>query len=366
MRIGIVTIAESMNYGQRLQNYAVEQILLSLGHKPETIMNGGLSLLCPAKQRLILKLNILLRRGLYNTGRRALSFDKFIRRRMHFSKDMYPDGDFTSYDMLVLGSDQLWNVCNPWIDAHKDFFFAQFFPPERCVAFSASLGTNDFSDEQLRYITEKVDAMKAVSVREQSGADLLRQHCKRPIEVTADPVLLLSAEKWRSVARRPSFLKKDEPYLLTYFIGDVPQKTETFIRRVAEALSLRVISLQGVVYDKRFSDLYFGVGPEEFLYLMAHSTLTLTDSFHACAFSCIFKRPFRWFSRTDRASTNARMENVFSMFSIGDWAVGDTEESAEHCLECSFDAVDDVLAREKEHALDYLRRALTRGGDEDA
>ena len=39
MRIGISTIIDYYNYGNRLQNYALQQILEEMGHEVETIRN---------------------------------------------------------------------------------------------------------------------------------------------------------------------------------------------------------------------------------------------------------------------------------------------------------------------------------------
>ena len=37
MKIGIITITEGANYGNRLQNYAMQELLKSLGYECETI-----------------------------------------------------------------------------------------------------------------------------------------------------------------------------------------------------------------------------------------------------------------------------------------------------------------------------------------
>lgn len=366
MRIGIVTIAESMNYGQRLQNYALEQALISLGHKPETILKKELNPLCSYRQRLIMHLNILIKRGRYNSGKRALSFDRFIRKKMHISKNMFPNGDFSDYDFVVCGSDQIWNIADGLREKYKEFYFAQFIEPEKRVAFSASLGTSALTHEQLRYVAAKADEMKAVSVRERSSVLLLQPLCRNKIEATIDPVFLLTPSQWRSIAHKPVFVSKGEKYILTYFLSTLLPRTEAFIQRIADSLGLRVINLYNITLKEGFNDQWFGVGPEEFVYLMANSTLTITDSFHAVAFSSIFHRPMRWFPKVGLESTSIRMLNLFSVFSIADWAVGDSEEPADHCLFCNYETVDQVIEQERKHALDYLQKALTKGDGDHA
>ena len=39
MKVGIVTITELDNFGNRLQNYALQEVLKGLGHTVETIPN---------------------------------------------------------------------------------------------------------------------------------------------------------------------------------------------------------------------------------------------------------------------------------------------------------------------------------------
>ena len=38
-RVGIVTINDDTNYGNRLQNFALQEAIRSLGHEPETLVN---------------------------------------------------------------------------------------------------------------------------------------------------------------------------------------------------------------------------------------------------------------------------------------------------------------------------------------
>ena len=358
MHVGIVTIANRMNYGQRLQNYAVEQIISELGHIPETIMMGSSIFLTP-RQRAVLRCNILFKRGLYKTGKRALLFDRFQRRQMHFSKDVFPDGDFDRYDCIVCGSDQLWNFSYSYLEEHKDFYFATFFPSSKPrIAFSASLGTDHLTDEQMRYIAGQVNSMKAVSVRESSSARLLRPLCSEPIEVTVDPVFVLPRKKWAALGEKPDFLRKDEPFILTYFLTTPSAQAQLCLQKLSEETGLRVVSLLGDWYHDGDNDAFYGMGPENFIYLMENSTVTLTDSFHACAFSCIFQRPFRWFPRTDGLEMNCRIENIFSLFSLGDWAIGNAAEPADHYTYACYDTYNSVIDAEREKAMRFLQRAL--------
>ena len=63
-------------------------------------------------------------------------------------------------------------------------------------------------------------------------------------------------------------------------------------------------------------DLY-ALGPSEFIYMISHAKLILTDSFHASVFSFIFEKPFVVFDRQDdTADMMSRIENLLKTFSI--------------------------------------------------
>lgn len=59
-------------------------------------------------------------------------------------------------------------------------------------------------------------------------------------------------------------------------------------------------------------------GPSEFIYLIEHASLVLTDSFHACVFSFLFNKPFLVYSRQSDNMENmmSRIETFLSKFHL--------------------------------------------------
>ena len=58
------------------------------------------------------------------------------------------------------------------------------------------------------------------------------------------------------------------------------------------------------------------MGPSEFLYLIAHAELILTDSFHACVFSFIYERTFLVYNRQGTDNMMSRMQTLFTKFNL--------------------------------------------------
>lgn len=59
---------------------------------------------------------------------------------------------------------------------------------------------------------------------------------------------------------------------------------------------------------------YFGLKPQEWLYIMRNADLVCTNSFHGTAFSIIYERPFVCCQAklSGRAKTNGRAENLLT------------------------------------------------------
>jgi exopolysaccharide biosynthesis predicted pyruvyltransferase EpsI len=102
----------------------------------------------------------------------------------------------------------------------------------------------------------------------------------------ADPILLLTKEKWLSIAKEASNKPKDK-YLLTYFLGGIPTQYKKEIKKTAKENNLEIINL-GDIKEK---DTY-QTGPSEFIDYINNCSVMFTDSFHGTVFSILFEKPF--------------------------------------------------------------------------
>ena len=155
MKIGIITITEGANYGNRLQNYAMQELLESLGYECETIKRitlrdvKGVQL---TKQVFKECVKILL--GRKNTHfsyrRRKKRFEVFNKKYIRFScfsteNNEAPSGLKENYDYFVCGSDQIWNAKFAVVNCDLKNHLAAFADPSQRVAFAASFGTNSIA-----------------------------------------------------------------------------------------------------------------------------------------------------------------------------------------------------------------------------
>jgi hypothetical protein len=209
------------------------------------------------------------------------------------------------YDLLLAGSDQIWNPV--WLNPAYFLTFADKETPR--IAYAASLGVSTLPKaSKIRKIRRWTRGFRAISVREQEGADLLKQMTDREAVVMPDPVCLLSAEEWNGIAGKAP---EGEPYLLCYFIGSNPE----YWRRVLTLerdTGLRVLVLPVTADSYRSGyELLDGAGPETFLAAIRDADMFLTDSFHGMVFGTMFgtrTEVLRRYREDDPESKNSRVD----------------------------------------------------------
>ena len=370
LKIANLTLDGYFNYGNVLQRYAVCNLLMGLGAEVESLWFSPQAGFLPYLQshypwmkdswdwKTWVKLGInwkgatsklLSGREAWEAARSAVikSFvDRYI--PMHYDVDFAKVAD--EYDYFVTGSDQVWN---PYF-ADFEKLFIKFAPREKRIAYAASISCPEIPSKDLQGFIDGINGMKAISVREQAGAELIEQLTGRKVEVVADPTMLVAAEKWREIARKPSWLKGDEKILTTYFLGKRPDEV---INRLAMEHGLKVVN----ILDEHVFE-HYAVAPEEWLWLIDHAKLMYTDSFHGTVFSILFRRPFVVAERIGDGCVNkmtSRIDTLLGKFGLE--ARRGTKENGymiANPMSMQYGDVEAVLAKDRQRAEAYLRRAL--------
>lgn len=153
MKIGILTSPLKSNYGGILQNWALQQVLIKLGHKPITIdvyPHPGIKIFILSTIKSILLWFIPSHRRKFTrwNGERSSLFDNFVRERIvtsHLCR-YYTMSIVKEYelDALIVGSDQVWRPRYN-VRTLPDMFlrFAHSFKGRK-IAYAASFGVNNW------------------------------------------------------------------------------------------------------------------------------------------------------------------------------------------------------------------------------
>lgn len=347
-KIGIITICDNDNYGNRLQNYALNKILDSFNLANVTLWDKRDNSL-KRKIKFIIK-KILSIKSLKH--RKYNLFQKFTNENIsneYVNLDNLKEIE-SRFAYFIVGSDQIWNYN---FGHAKDKDFLKFADYDKTISYAPSFGVSNIDDEWKERICNGLNHIKYLSVREQQGAKIIKDLSNRDAQVVLDPTLLLSKEDWCKIQKKPKKMIK-EKYILIYFLGEKTQKLNEDINKLRKDNNLKVINLCDIE-DKYF----YSCGPSEFLYLFNHAELILTDSFHACVFSMIFNKPFYVFDRNSKGmkSMNSRLDTLLSTFKQEQRKVNSLN-SIDDVFECDYKESYEILKVKQNESLNFLKNAL--------
>lgn len=351
-RIGIVTLFGNFNYGNRLQNYAVQQLLAEEGYTSDTIA------CMPSKGRETLKKINKIILGLIGDpqGKRFVRFEQFNRDMLCVRKVFDPERKIPAclsdeYAYFVTGSDQVWNPELRFRERYS--FFLQFARPEQRICVSPSIGVTHIEEQYADFYRDGLQGFRYLCCREKAGAEEISRISGKECVHLIDPTLAVSAEHWREIAQYKHNPKED--YAVLFFLGDVRQDLQEWVDELAREKGYKVI----VPSDQK--DPYYAMDPRAFVALIDGAKLVLTDSFHAAAFSVNLNTPFYVFDRQEKkAESNhmsSRIESLVQMFGLENCYVG-SELPQEG--QWDFDHANSILAEERQKIRDYLHKCLNR------
>lgn len=253
------------------------------------------------------------------------------------------------YDYFITGSDQVWNPLFTSTRCRDEFL--TFAPSEKRISYAASIGLSSLPEQDVEHFRTWLGEMKAISVREQAGAKIVKDLTGLDVPVHVDPTLLLGADEWASLEEAPAWYD-GKPYICTYFLGERP----AVVAELAAESSLPVIN----ILDKKVFDHYI-TSPEEFLWLIHHASLVYTDSFHGTVFSILFERPFVVCDRVEAGGCNmrSRIDTLLGLFHLENrYAKAETGNRILEPFKMEYPDLAPIFARERQRSHDYLKNAL--------
>lgn len=358
MRIKTITCHDVYNTGAGLQAFALEKYLQNEGHGVQIIdykpdyLSSHYSLTKVSNPKydkpvvrilyLLAKLPSRLKRM---KSRKKAEFDQFKKEYLRCS-----DRTYTSYeelvndppecDVLIAGSDQIWN---PLFNNGKDpAFFLQFGDNGiRRISYAASFAVDSLSNDDAKRMKEWLKIFDYISVREQSGVEILNQMGYTG-EAVCDPVFLLSKEEWLKYADT----QRENKHIFIYDFDRSP-----LIQELVSSMNDEVVSyflMPGVTKADES-------GPIGFLRNIASARLVISNSFHATAFALIFNIPFYVVERQE--NINTRMYDLLNSVGLSDRIVRSTDD-IKNMKPIDWEAVNQHLKLMIEKSKNYLNAAL--------
>lgn len=302
MKIGILTIHNSPNYGACLQCFALWKYLTDSGHDTEIVdLHRPLAYkdYKPSKRFVRSRKPTspvkYFFKQLFNklTGNTSLynkeAYEKFqiFNSKIKLSKpytgidELYDNPP--QYDLYVSGSDQLWNPTQPYC---IEPYFLTFVDGSKVkkISYASSIGLPKLRPNEENRFKDWLKDFSSISVREKQTRDYLASFVNKDICHVADPTFLLDVDSWKQMVEPP----KENDYIMLFTLVHKPQLVKYALEIAQEAgKELIVVGQKEPQSSSNTYKVVNTAGPSQWLGYIANASMVITDSFHCTVFSII-------------------------------------------------------------------------------
>lgn len=386
-KIGITSYwCSNSNYGQILQGVALQHVIRNLGHNPCTIAydmdapeNHDYSRI--DKIRLILFGEISIWKRIVRRIKAHLSdvkpeikqdfskrhFDIFKSKYLKMSDERYDtfqkvvdSKEIKDFYAFITGSDQVWHAASG--PNRRKYLLLEFANrKQKKISYAASFGRNKIIpiSERKEYQRE-LQTFFSVSVREQSGVELCKSlGVKASCEL--DPTLLLSAKDWFTLCNIEQHKRNDKTAF--FYTLSANNKIVLQIKKLLQSLGYECIY---VCSDEKNPDENANCDAtiEEWLQLIASSSIVVTTSYHGTIFSINFNTPVLSIAKEGNIlnGSNQRMYSIMSGLGLLDNFIDKYDENAVRAIlnkETDWSFINGKIEKERKKSISYLQNALS-------
>lgn len=402
MKVGIITDWTSdNNYGEILQCWALQQVLIHEGYDPFLIrfLRYNWEKECPpkrfsitstVKRLLFVLLKIVLIKPAvvsffrkiemkkiegkhpnteyYNERNKERQFSSFFEDNIRTSESIYNNYDELIVnppiaDVYVTGSDQVWNF-NMHITETKAFFLQFGDEHLKRISYAPSIGHNYWPKNRMDELRQYLSSFNAISVREKSGVEICRSVGYEATHVL-DPTLLLSEKDYIQLIGNTANAK-EEPYIYIYSMNysspnDIAWKD---IKQYAKEFGLKIKVTPGAGYTpcrEIFDDVEYDYATiPSWISNIANAQLVITASFHGSVFSILFHKHLLYTPLKGKISqSNNRVVGLLNDLGL-DCMIYKQTRSVKDYVEQEIDWVktDNLINVSRDRSLSYIRNAI--------
>ncbi len=324
MKVGIATFQWSDNYGAVLQVYALQSYLEKKGHlvqiidfRPKPSVSVMKKILAKTPQGCIRKWEAYYKEVLFENFRNKCL--KRTSKTFSFVQELKSLAD--KYDLMITGSDQVWNP--RWISQYeglKELYFLSFAGKNtKRISYAASFGHAETSTMEKRWqkiIGENLEKFDAISVREASGVGIVRGLSGRTDAAhVVDPTLLLSRDDYNRLVGQANY---SEAYAFSYILHGLDRDVENVLQGLSDTLDLTILKCN--IKKTGIHKCYTLPSPVCWLNRIKNADFMVTNSFHGVVFCLIFHTPFiALLIEGEMGAMNARIVDLLKAVGLEHW-----------------------------------------------
>ncbi len=363
MKIGIITFHRALSYGAGYQTWALARYLKNLGHAVEiinyiptrfTFKNLVFGQLCKKSLK-----EFLVKCAPYVVCKTTefITTKNFAKKHLTVSGKTYKKpNDLTQqssdYDLLITGSDQVWNLKFDTLQNIKPYLLNFENDKSKKISYASSIGMdsfNDITDDTKEEFARLLSGYKVISVRESSAVELLKT-LGVDAKLVLDPTFLLNGDDWRSLAKNK---KQPEKYVFVYGLYR-NKELHKFANNLAKAHNLKVINLATTYDFNKNAKNKIIASHEEVVGYINNAECVVTDSFHGTALSVNMQKPLYIFPAP---RYNTRLESLIKLLGLeSHYVLSGNQNLCDTTMD--YTEINAKLEEERKKSYEFLGRAI--------
>lgn len=370
MKAGIVTFNSAHNYGAVLQTYALQEYIKSKKIDVEVInyrlkeIDKVYKIYKYKRTKCILRNRFRLIKKFIKVNlkekwkiEKKNNFEYFINNVLNTTKPYKTlkeiQRDFLDYDILIAGSDQIWNT--ELTKGFKPAYFLEFGKKDaRKISYAASIGTDEIPQEYYELYKRYINNFDFISVRETNMIDMFGKLTNKKIKKVIDPTLLHTKKMYDKLKKDTKY--KGQDYIYVHYIGK-DNRVYEIADKLSIELGLPIVHNRDIdiKFDNELGGRY-NESPEEFLSVIENAKYIVSNSFHATVFSIIFNKDFITIPHQKRPG---RMKELLESLGLANHLIEDVRLMPElKTLKIDYKKVNETLDEMRKESHKFLDEAL--------
>lgn len=354
MKIGLITIHDTLNYGSLLQTIGLYKAISDLGIDIQLIDYKCKAI--AAREKIFSwnechSIKDIIRHFLFynKLSKKKENYWSFLRSQVFLTKPYNRTSIKETnklFDCFVVGSDIVWGSRI----TGKDYTFMLDFTDDtkKRIACSSSIG-DKWQEEDYCDVSNCLKRFDAISVRESQAVNWVREVANMESVHTCDPTMIMESAYWRQ------FIAYDKvpkcKYVLIYMGAKDSQHVKDGIK-YGKDHNLPVYYMNDYIPVCGVNNIQ----PDSvglWLGLIANAEVVFSASYHGVLFSLYFQRDFFYYNNR---GSNSRLESLSKEFDIQHREGNLT--NLKNNSQINWSSINNIIEKKRNKTKDYLKQVL--------
>lgn len=206
------------------------------------------------------------------------------RKRIKYSPKLEITDTFKtiSYDLIIFGSDEIWNIKNPLFPNELLFFGANLNAKHR-ISYAPSFGETKLSEINSDQISPLLKQFNGISVRDLNSQEIVKKLVNQSPPILPDPTFIENPYEHFNLK-----LNEKHPFILAY-INSIDQNEINLVSNFAKQHKLKIVAVSYYQYWADKNNISAGIG--KWLSYFKDASYVITNTYHGVIFSFLNQKP---------------------------------------------------------------------------